>query len=321
MGGIVAAVAVAAVAAVARGHDDFASPRGHDFAVFKNYTLSSWLLSFPPERGAGSALRLYGHTLPKRTAVCVPPKCGSMAAQRVWRGGRVEWLGEDGHVRWPEHSRDPLSRPEATHAAVTAVLTDPAFLRVAIVRHPVERVLSSLRAFGVDQLGCESCRGDAFKGELAKIADPFAQKQRKYLQYATHELVRQLRLPCDDQRLRVNQHVRSLRCFCGFQVPGVLAATRVFRQGHGEDMARLPGLIPDADKWNERMYGRFKNLTAVEFLTPRNLDLTSVHASHTADHTAEYDAALIDAIYDAVADDLALFAPLGYFTDRGPPFH
>ena len=287
----------------------------YEYEVYKQYPLSSWLFSFPTESGTSSGVKVVGNRTSAPILLCVPPKCGSMAAREVFRGPKLEWWGERSGVVWQDHgSSNQLERPELSHQIVTDYLVDAKRVRVAIVRHPVERIISAMRAFGVKQLGCERCK----RMNTTKQA---------MHEYATKELVAQQSMDCDDARLRVNQHVRPLRCFCGFQLEGMKDRTHVLRFKHAADMAKLERLIPDSTRpgWNSRQYGTHRNLTAVQFLSPKHIAETTTHTSHTASDLARYDSkydrGLIDAIYAAVAADLAFFADLGYFTEPGPPFY
>lgn len=329
MGGLLGGpLRLALAAAAAHAAANYGVGTGAEFRyeppVVGNYSLSSWFLSFPPENGAMSGLKVVGkrsRTLPP-SLLCVPPKCGSRAVMEVLRGSKLEWWGEKSKLPYRDRSSDPRERPAETHEAVTDLLTNPRYVRVAIVRHPVERIISSLRAFGTNAAGCRSCV------KAAKSPDPavtLARTNARYLHYATHELAVQQALDCDEQRLHVNQHFRSLRCFCGFAVSGAREMTTVLLAGRGADMARLPGLYPDAeDVWTSRRRGVHKNLTAVEFLSSENRDETTAHASNTDRHLDAYTPALIGAIYAAVEADLAFFRGGGIFTDRGPlrpPLH
>ena len=90
--------------------------------------------------------------------VCVPPKAGSEAAHRAFPGTRLEWIGDGvaGNVRASAHPNDPAARSDGSHAKIERWLRDADRVRVAIVRHPVERLLSAMRAFGVHDV-CPSC--------------------------------------------------------------------------------------------------------------------------------------------------------------------
>ena len=273
-----------------------------------NFThLGSWLIaSHPIERGEGpSIFILVGDGDMERklstepsfplAGLCVPPKAGMMAAKTVfWRGTRnIRDLGAGRGKK--SQSNDPASKPEWALAAIGRYLLDKNATRVAIVRDPVERVLSSLRAFGARAAGCKTCH----QGTTPHFLD--------YAKSGT--LRRTMNVSCAEAKYDVNQHFRSQRCFCGFDLDGMRARTHVLKHGSATDMASLEQLLPDTERWrwNERKYGRFKNLTGVEFLSPQHAALTTSHRSDTKGAIGEYDPEVLRLIEEAVLPDIEFF--------------
>ena len=146
-GRLVVVVVVAACAASARA-----------FEVVNGHAASSWLVaSFGSDPRAGSGIRVLSG---KVGTLCVPPKSGSEAVHHAIPGQRLEWIGDPaGQAKaGPRHGSDPAERPEGSHLKIERWLFDADRIRVAIVRHPVERIVSAARSFGVGRV-CGSCRG------------------------------------------------------------------------------------------------------------------------------------------------------------------
>ena len=293
-------------------------PTAYTFDVKGSFATSSWFLSFPPDRGVGSGMRVVQNSTKGAALVCVPPKCGNMAMLEVLRGRRLEWWGEPVDVRWDRMERDVTKRSDATHRSVAAWLEDPDRVRVAVLRHPVERVLSSMRAFGSHDF-CPSCRTRAFKEATARLPSKAQRLEAAYLHFARKDLPSQQRLPCDDQRVLVNQHFRALRCFCGFQLPGMANRTSILRFGDAADIESLATIVPNARSWNRPRFGSDGSLSAVEFLSPRHRASSHVHSTRTSDAASNYSSELFAAITSAVADDLAFLHGLGLFAEPYPP--
>ena len=198
------------------------------YPVFPGHEHSSWLISIPVDKGHRSGIRILRG---KQAAVCVPPKCGSMAANELFPSLHLEWTGEpvvSGESQWRHHDSDPLGRSEGSHERIERWLLDAERVRVAIVRHPVERLISSMRAFGVGEV-CDSCRRKGLR--LVMETTPMDPEfERAMLFYARHELRNQTRRDCSVARLPgplfVNQHFRSLRCFCASPAGAQISAKR-----------------------------------------------------------------------------------------------
>ena len=73
------------------------------------------------------------------------------------------------------------------------------------------------------------------------------------------------------------------------------------------DMESLEQLLPHPERWNQRKYGRFNNLTGVEFLSPRYTALTTAHRSDTRGAIAGYDPEVLRLIEEAVLPDIEFF--------------
>ena len=184
---------------------------------------------------------------PNPSSLCVPAKAGSTAYSahlfRQMTGG------EQVH---------PLTRGKHQTAEVArGVLFDwPRERRGAIVRNPVERVVSSYRA------------GRVFDEEENRGV-----RRVSLLEFARNSLYASTRLPCEEARLTVNQHWRSQRCFCGFEIPQVFEQTRVLpADGPPQvNVALVAELAGDASLCNEHRYGPNKNQTAAEYVSPRHM--------------------------------------------------
>lgn len=317
--------------------------RVRNHSVLGDHELSSWFLSFPPGAGFSGLRVVDGARAP--VALCVPPKCGSVAAHTALPGGKLEWLG-DGPGGWRNRGADPRDRPEATHAAVEAFLLGRGRV-VAIVRDPVERVLSSLGAFNVEMV-CPSCRTAALRGD----------RDRQRLHYATHELPRQQaqtgdrdgfsrafdreheatspptrsgrRCPATSSaRGSTSTSARSgasaaSRCRARSAAPRscATAARRTWRacrtscraptprsgrRGAGAPAATSRPSRPAPGGGTRRPDGNGRR-AQVEYLSPAHLAETDAHAQRTRDRLAAFDPALVAAIGAAVAQDLAFFA-------------
>jgi len=188
------------------------------------------------------------------STLCVPPKSGSTALFRRYRGGR---------------RLDRL--PDADVAR--AIFDLPPARRVAVVRHPVVRAVSAFRAGRVhDERENKGLTLDAFASRLACDS----------------------RLPCAEQRRRVNQHWRSQRCFCAFDIPGVRARTSVYAFRDADAALAAAGAAPGPSLMNAASY------SAHSTLTPRTV----------AKLRETYGNATIDSLYAAVAPDLEYFRDL-----------
>lgn len=262
--------------------------------------VSSWIISRPIERGVCTAIYVVhgggGDDDPRDSSLCVPPKAGSMAASAVFRNRRLEDVGDVAHQKmtWRGRSNLPEGRSAEAHAKILELVVGSETSHVAIIRHPVERVLSSLSSFGARAAGCKECNS--------------GNRKDWYLIYATKYLPLQQALPCSVAKLEVNQHFRSQRCFCAFDLVGQLERTHVLKHGVADDMRRLPDLIPNnAHFWNARIYGSHKNLTAVEYLSPQNLKETTVHAKMTHSNLMNVEPHLLAALSSALQVDEAYF--------------
>ena len=270
--------------------------------------LGSWLIaSHPIERGEGPSILIFGDGDTERVlsaepsavarfplaGLCVPPKAGMIAAHAVFlRGSRnIVDLGAGRGKR--SQSNDPASKPEWALAAIGRYLIDQNVTRVAIVRDPVERVLSALRAFGPKAAGCKTCHHGTTP---------------QFLEYArSGTLRRTMNASCAEAKFNVNQHFRSQQCFCGFDLDGMRARTHILKHGSATDMESLEQLLPHPERWNQRKYGRFNNLTGVEFLSPRYTALTTAHRSDTRGAIAGYDPEFLRLIEEAVLPDIEFF--------------
>ena len=157
------------------------------------------------------------------------------------------------------------SVPEWSETLRRDAFFDPRVRRVAVLRHPVERIISSWRAF------CTSAAPDS----------PKAKKTMTLAEYARGPLRKEMLLPCDAARRQVNQHFRAQRCFCGFdEVPDLLARTKLLLLGSGpqQNLAAIRAVLPEPELWTNSStsagwlrsnLGPHRNLTAEQYLTPR----------------------------------------------------
>lgn len=191
-------------------------------------------------------------------SLCTPPKSGSTALfARFRRAKRVDWLDDQ---------------------AIKRVFYDlPKEKRVAVVRHPVLRAVSAFRAGRV--------RDERENKHMETVADFVAR------------LACDTRLPCEEARLRVNQHWRSQRCFCGFDVPGVRERTSIFAFCDADDALAAVGGARDPSVFDRRTYTSHSTKTPAAVSQLREV----------------YGNATVDALYAAVRPDLE------YFRELWPP--
>ena len=217
--------------------------------------------------------------------MCVPPKAGSTAYSTIFRGEYLERI---------------ISQVQAgsiRSAIASDILFSPVVRRVAIIRHPVERILSTWRAFCISN-------PNSRKGKLLMRLE----------QYVRDLLPQEMRLPCNEARRIVNQHFRTQRCFCGFEIPGVLERTKVLLMGDGgaANIRAIREILPESDlwaRWTQNNYGKFRNMSAEQYLTPRFYSEHSSHTDNALHSGSEYSAELLRAIYDAVEPEFEFFRP------------
>lgn len=284
-----------------------ASMGAEAYEVMNGHNASSWLISSPADSGSRSGIRVMKG---KQAALCVPPKCGSTAVWAMIPGMRLEWIGESVTAKAETHDNDPMKRSEGSHQKIERWLFDADRVRVAILRHPVDRILSSMRAFGLSEV-CKSCRSAGLTALMRpKPGSSQTDFEAAMLHYALHDLPRQTTMDCAAARAfgptHLNQHFRSLRCFCGFELPGMVNRTHLLRFGDDADVARLADLIPDAETWNAPIEVEHANgLRPTEALLKKNHHI--FHTTQRPGAPASYSPDLIDAIARAVEPDLAFF--------------
>ena len=280
------------------------------YEVVPFHPASSWLIGeFAADPGTiGSGIRVMTG---KQATICVPPKAGSEAAHRAFPGSRLEWIGDGvpGNALAAAHPSDPTTRPDGSLAKIDRWLVDSERVRVAIVRHPVERILSSMRAFGVRGV-CESCRLKGMK--VHRGPDPDPGFERAALYYAEHELRAHAAAPCADARASVNQHFRSQRCFCGLELDGALNRTHLIRFGDDADASSLAAVIPGVERWNTPKR-ELNGLRSLDAILTANRGRTNFHSTGTRGR--RYDPELLRAIEEAVADELTFFRGAGLFLE------